>query len=280
MIRKKQKCIMFIDETGNADAKEEPFTLTGVIFEYKYAVKEEGNSQLEEKLMELKKQCFGNSNVVLHLTDIARRKKEFKDISEEQRKKFYDELPNFLASLDFTIISVTVDKQKLENYYTPSKNPYIVAFTYILQNFYSFIHINDVDSARIVIEARDDSKNLAIQKSFFDVYNTGTTHLKLNEHLQNKIKGFIIAEKGVGKYQSGLEIADLLTNPLSRVRRGLLEVNPTLVNYGSENLIFAAIKDKIYTPTDNTDLRNWGFQKVPITKKKREWINNSNCVSN
>lgn len=103
---------------------------------------------------------------ILHLTDIARRKKEFKDISEEQRKKFYDELPKFLASLDFTIISVTVDKQKLESYYTPSKNPYIVAFTYILQNFYSFIHINDVDSARIVIEARDDSKNLAIQKSF------------------------------------------------------------------------------------------------------------------
>ena len=53
-----------------------------------------------------------------------------------------------------------------------------------------------------------------------------------------------------------------------------------VVNYGNENKIFTAIKDKIFTPTDNTDLRNWGFQKVPITKKKREWINDSNSVSN
>ena len=35
----KKKYIMFIDESGRADINhEDPFTLTGVIFEYKYAV--------------------------------------------------------------------------------------------------------------------------------------------------------------------------------------------------------------------------------------------------
>ena len=180
MNNRKQKYIMFIDETGNADSKNEPFSLLGVICEYKYAVKEDGVSELEKRLIELKEDCFGTSDIVLHLTDIARKKKGFKDISDEQKKKFYDKLPYFLAGLNFKIISITVDKQKLESYFAPSKNPYIVAFTHLLQNFYTFISIYDADSARIVIEARDDAKNLAIQKSFFDVYNAGTMHLKLD----------------------------------------------------------------------------------------------------
>jgi hypothetical protein len=274
---------MFIDETGNADIDllSEPFTLTGVIFEYKYAINTGEDcttkSQLEKKLENIKQLCFGRTDLGLHLDDISRGRKNFSSIDKSNRKKFYDELPTFLSDLDFTIISITIDKEKLKDYYSPSKDPYIVAFTHILQNFYAYISLNNADSARIVIESRDDAANLAIQKSFFDVYNSGTTHLNIDEKLRSKIKGFIIAKKGDPTYQFGLEIADILCNPLSRVRRGLIEANPKCMKtgeYGNDNKIFTAIKSKIFTATDESDLRNWGFQKVPITKKKRIWINN------
>lgn len=271
---KKKKYVMFIDETGAADInnKEQPFALTGVIFEYKYCMDLDRNtSELKTKLNKLKQDCFGKTDVDLHLEHISRGKGQFKIVPEVQREKFYNELPDFLKSLDFHIISVTVDKEKLQSYYEPSKDPYVVGFTYVLQSFYSFISNPMVESARIVIESRDDNENLYVQKAFFDVFNNGTIHFNFEEH-KKKIKGFIIANKTDEFYQSGLEIADIVCNPVSRVRRGLVEVNTKFMHYGKENKIFKAIKDKIYTTSDLTDIRNWGFKKVPVLKKKRVWI--------
>ena len=147
---------------------------------------------------------------------------------------------------------------------------------HILQNFYSFIDNEEVESAKIVIEGRDDYSNLLVQKAFFDVFNNGTTYLNVKQRLRNKIKGFVIAKKGDSIYQAGLEIADLLCNPLCRVRQGKIELNPKCMKkdeYGTENKIFKVIKPKIYCKDDITDMRNWGFKKVPIVKKKRDWIN-------
>lgn len=276
----KKKYVMFIDETGTSDlmSVNEPFTLTGVVFEYKYSVdSNDTNSPLKQLILELKRECFDRTDLALHLDHISKGKGQFAGIEMEKRKKFYKELPNFLSKLECHIISVTVDKNKLQQYYEPSKDPYVVAFTHVLQNFYSLINSFNAESARIVIESRDDFANLAVQKAFFDVFNNGTTHLNIKQELRDKIKGFIVASKTDLFYQSGLEIADLVCNPLSRVRRGLIEANPKCMNpkeYGSENRIFASIKEKIYSASNLHDFRNWGFKKVPIVKKKRAWIDN------
>lgn len=275
----KKKYIMFIDETGTSHLSsfDEPFTLTGVVFEYKYSLNSVvKDSQLKKELSKLKQRCFQTTDIPLHLDHISKGRGEFSKISKEHRKKFYKELPEFLHSLDFHIISVTVDKDKLSQYYQPSKDPYVVAFTHVLQSFYSLINQIDAESARIVIESRDDYSNLLVQKAFFDVFNNGTTHLHIKEELRDKIKGFIIANKTDSTYQSGLEVADLVCNPLSRVRRGLIEAKPQCMSpgeYGNENKIFASVKSKIYSATDIDDFRNWGFKKVPIIKRKRDWIN-------
>lgn len=72
-----------------------------------------------------------------------------------------------------------------------------------------------------------------------------------------------------------LEIADVLCNPLSRVRRGMIEADPKCMKkgeYGDSNKIFQSIKDKIFTATNLEDFRNWGFKKVPVLKHPRQWI--------
>ncbi len=274
-----KKYIMFIDETGTSDINDhtQPFTLTGAIFEYKYAIIENAVScKLKDEISRFKMKCFGTSDIHLHLNDISRGIGQFASTDIKSRKSFFRELPSFLESLDFYIVSVTVDKDKLLEYYSPSKEPYIVAFTHILQNFYSFLNNTNAESARIVIESRDDASNLLVQKTFFDVFNNGTEHLHIDETLKKRMKGFVMASKYHTIYQSGLEIADLICNPLSRVRRGLIEANPKCMRpgeYGKKNKIFASIKHKIYTATDLNDLRNWGFKKVPVLKHKRIWAN-------
>jgi Protein of unknown function (DUF3800) len=264
---------MFIDETGNSSGKS-PFTVTGVIMEYKYSVNSNGkDSILKQKLKEFKKNCFGREDIHLHLKQILTAESPFSTadgVTVDQLKKFWTELPVFLNGLDFHIISVTVDKDKLKQYYLTPKDPYSVAFAHILEAFYSFISLHDAFSARIVIESRDDYQNLLVQKAFFDIFNAGTVHLNVRDN-SDKIKGFIFAEKTNPLYQSGLEIADLVCNPLSRVRRGLIEVIPRHVNYGDDNPIFASIKNKIFIGHPSHDFRNWGFKKVPIVKKARPW---------
>ncbi|MDM5279346.1 DUF3800 domain-containing protein [Paenibacillus silvae] len=272
MAIKKKKYIMFIDETG--DATSTPFTLTGVIFENKYCVDQNAAlSELKTKINQLKKECFGTNDIVLHLNDISKGLKAFAGIPKGNRKLFYDKLPEFLKNLEFGIISITIDSLKMGEYFTtPKKDHYVIAFTHLMEAFYSFLGSSSIDSGRIVLESRDDKGNLAVQRAFFEVFNNGTLHLDV-ENQREKIKGFIIAPKGDSVYQSGLEIADIICNPLSRVRQGKIEADPKCMrDYGKENKIFKAIKDKIYVGNTEHDFRNWGFKKVPIVKKKREWV--------
>lgn len=273
MVSKQKKYILFIDETGIAQSSTQPFTLTGVIFENKYAVDQNGRtSELRNRFNRVKMQCFGTQDVMLHLDEISRGRGDFAKFKKEQRADFYNNMPNFLGNLDFKIISVTIDKVKLKQYFLAHKDPYVVAFIHILETFYSFLSQTDVENARIVLESRDDYENLLIQKAFFEVFNNGTMHLDFQKY-REKIKGFILAKKGDPLYQSGLEIADLVCNPIGRVRKGIVEAKPKCIkNYGTENKIFKAIKTKIYSPSPDQDFRNWGFKKIPITKKKRDWI--------
>lgn len=270
-----KKYVMFIDETGIPE-KEGPFTVTGVIFEYKYSFDnlEAGTTcKLKKELMDFKLDCFNNKNIHFHLKDIASGSHDFskeKGIEKSQLIRFWNNLPDFLSRLDFKIISVTVNKKKLRDFYHTPKDPYVVAFSHIMESFYSFINNEEVESARIILEARDDFKNLKIQKAFFDIFNSGTTHMDI-DIARSKIKGFRFEDKQVGL--AGLEIADLVCNPLSRVRRGLVEANPRSIFYGKENKIFNALRDKIYNKDIEQDFRNWGFKLVPITKKNRIWTN-------
>lgn len=270
---RKKKYVLFIDETGSAD-DQDMFGMTGVIFEYKYSVADDNSSSELKKRLDLYKQaCFNDKNLTIHLNDISRGKKDFQKFTDEQRTLFFKSMPEVLGSLEFQIVSVTIDKSKLNSYFSPSKNPYIIAFTHILEAFYMFIEKEDAESARIVIEARDDKQNLTVQKAFFDVYSNGTIHVNCEKY-KDKIAGFIIAEKGQGKYQYGLEVADMVCNPIHRVRQGKIELATRCFKYPNDNKIFSVLKSKIFSPSDPTDIRNWGFKKIPILKNKRVWIDN------
>lgn len=275
----RKKYVLFIDETGSVD-DQEMFGMTGVIFEYKYSVSDgQSASELKKRLDLYKSTCFNDKNLTIHLNDISRGKKDFKEFTAAQRAKFIQGMPEVLGSLEFQIISVTIDKAKLNSYFSPSKNPYIIAFTHILEVFYLFIEKVNAESARIVIEARDDKQNLTVQKAFFDVYSNGTSHVNC-EMYKEKIAGFIVAEKGKGKYQYGLEVADMVCNPIHRVRQGKIELSTKCFRYPRDNKIFSVIKSKIFSPSsDSTDIRNWGFKMIPVLKKKKVWNDNPIQIS-
>ncbi|MGA9467940.1 MAG: DUF3800 domain-containing protein [Exiguobacterium marinum] len=272
-----KKYVMFVDETGTPKGNTQ-FNLTGVLMEYKYSIDADETGLpcvLKRRLQAFKRDVFKTEQIPLHLKEILKAEHPYgkeDGITIDMLRDFWDKLPDFLRGIDCTIVSVEVDKQKLHDFYSTPKDPYVVAFAHLMKSFYAFLEETEAVSARVVLESRDDYQNLLIQKAFFDIFNSGTVHLDVEKSRQ-KIKGFIFSEKQNTMYQSGLEIADLVCLPLSRVRRGVIEVKPRFVHYGDENRIFKAIKDKIYIRKESPDqdFRNWGFKKVPITKKRREW---------
>ena len=95
-----------------------------------------------------------------------------------------------MSSLPFTVISVTVDKTILNEYYFNPKDPYTVAFSHIMKSFFSLINDDNVESARILLESRDDNHDFKIQKSFFELFNNGTVHLDVTEKIVlNSVNG-------------------------------------------------------------------------------------------
>lgn len=279
-----KKYVMFIDETGTSKGPN-PFTITGVIMEYKYCIDpEHGVSPLKHELNRFKNNCFGTTNIHLHLKQITACKTPFtvsEGVTLRHIANFWTRLPNFLNGIDMKIISVTVDKTKVEQYYSTPKDYYVVAFSHLLESFYSFLNNSDVESARIVLESRDEFLNLEVQKAFFDIFNAGTATVDV-QMSKNKIKGFEFANKTDATYQSGLELADLVCNPLNRARLGKIDANPTNFRYGKENKIFKALKEKIYIgegvsiPDPTFDFRNWGFKKIPVVKRQRQWEDDTN----
>lgn len=257
---------MFVDETGTANGKDF-FGVVGVIFEDKLAYNEDKTitPPLKQKLEQFKMDCFGKSDFVFHLEQITNSRKPFRSedgVTQSQLRKFYSDLPSFLQGLDFKIIFVSVDKETLNNYFASPKDPYVVAMAHIMKSFISFIKSPLVDSARIVFESRDDKHDFQIQKAFFDVFNSGTVHLEITDEIRNKIRGLVFLDKE--NYHPGLEIADLVCNPLSRVKRELVELNSKRIRYGKTNRIFPLIEPKIYIGKNGHTNTQWGFKKVPV----------------
>jgi len=257
---------MFVDETGTANGNNH-FGVVGVVFKGSYAYNEDKTivPQLKTDLDAFKNTTFGRSNFIFHLDRITGNKAPFRSqdgVTRKHLNDFYSSLPSFLSGLDFKIIFVSVDKSLLSDYFTDAKDAYAVAFAHIMKSFFNIIKPDTVEKARIIIESRDDYHDFLLQKAFFDIFNGGTAHLEVNENVKRKIKGLNFVEKD--NYHPGLEIADLICNPLERVMQGLNELRKQRVSYPTGNPIFSAIQSKIYIGNTGHTINNWGFKKVPF----------------
>ncbi|HII4442023.1 DUF3800 domain-containing protein [Clostridium perfringens] len=274
--RNNKKCIMFVDETGTVSISEtnSTFGLTGVIFNLKYY----NESMFKENFMNFKKDVFGENPPNLHLVDIINGRRDFSNINIETKKDFLRKIPMFLRNVDFDIISVTINKDELINNNILLKDIYDIALSELMDSYYAYIHKNNISTARIVLESREDDCNIVTQNAFFTVYNHGTLLRKSENNIKEKITGFILAPKGDIKYGAGLEIADILCNPLTRVRIGKKEISKRGLDHNN-NTIYDSVKDKIFNI--NNDVFNHGFKCLPSlqTFNSPEYIKSQREVS-
>ena len=112
---------MYVDEVGNSDLKsstnpnERYLSLSGVIFEWDYI------KGVHEKLESLKRKYFDShpdDPIILHRKEIVNKKHPFESLRDPNcEKTFNTDLLALIAELDFTLITVVIDKLEHNNQY-------------------------------------------------------------------------------------------------------------------------------------------------------------------
>lgn len=213
------------------------FCLAGI------AVKEEiYTKQIIPEVNNIKKEFFNTTDIILHDRELKRPKKntEFEClINKDTKIKFWKSIQNLFSDKDFYTFSVNIHEKQLQSLYPGMRDKYFISLQVILENFVNFLQRNN-SKGSISIESRNPEQNKQLQKHFHNLVATGTLFYEpiiLQEHLGTI--SFPIKQENI----IGLQIADLIPNPLNRElssmpqkEDGLIELIKQKAYHGSENL--------------------------------------------
>lgn len=207
---------IYVDETGNSgkkslsDPNNQFLSLTGVIFEEVYA-----RTVLEEKIASFKSHFFssnGISPVILHRSDIVNKKGPFRILKDPVvENEFNLRLLRLLNNLDYTVITVVIDKYDHFNRYSVwHAHPYHYCLEVILERFIYFL--NGTYKGDLLFEARSKKQDKQLKKSYEYYFQKGTRYKSCSE-IQECITTNQLKLKGKNSNISGLQVADLIAHP-------------------------------------------------------------------
>lgn len=264
--------IIFFDENGSPDYKSirkqiknnvkindsnRYFTLTGCIIsrdefpEVRKAILEIKNKYWEngmfyyEKWKEKRRVCF-HSREIRHMTPPFSN-----DIIDYNL--FMSDLTNFIKNCNMSIISSTIDKQKMiERYRNNAIHPYELSISFILERVSKYYLEKEGKNAALIFESRGKKEDKFLLQHMINMIEHGTNYVDA-KHFKN-IVGIYFNNKWCHKANNektyiGLEIADLCSYPIFRYTIDYKKSPP-----------FKIIEDKIY---GQPDYWGKGIKKFP-----------------
>ena len=233
------KYALFIDESGTAGYKDNKpyFTLAGCIMNR--------GAMLEAqcKLTNLKKKYWPNgqfaykheeekARVVFHLRDIMQAAKLFREDKPLSRdnpfcqlgrhafNSFLEEFMQTIQGLDFTVFSVTINKDKMRAKYCENAyEPYSTAAKYMLERVRKYLAgYNDDRTPNVVLilEKRGKREDSLTHKSLMGVLRNGTEYLDSDNFAWVAGAYFCGKHDENGKSYYGLELADFCAYPIKQ----------------------------------------------------------------
>lgn len=222
--------IIYVDESGDhslesIDPEYPVFVLSFCIFR-----KSEYAERVTPAIRQLKFATFGHDMVVLHESDIRRKKGAFSRLSKAPRESFLNRLTDIIGAADFQLVAVVIDKRKLKDRYSKPAHPYHLALEFGLERIYRLLRDAGQDDALtyVVCEARGTREDAELELEFRRIRDGANYfHKPLPFDL-------IVADKKTNS--EGLQLADLTARPI-----GLTVLRP-----GQENRAAAVLEGKFY----------------------------------
>ncbi len=222
--------IVYVDESGDhslesIDPEYPVFVLSFCIFR-----KPDYAEKVTPAIRKLKFQTFGHDMVVLHESEIRRKKGAFSMLSREPREAFLSGLTEIIDASEFRLVAVVIDKRKLKDKYVRPAHPYHLALGFGLERIYRLLLSARQDDARtfLVCEARGAREDAELELEFRRIRD-GANYFRRPLPFD-----LIIADKKTNS--EGLQLADLTARPI-----GLKVLRPQQINRAA-----AVLNEKFY----------------------------------
>lgn len=208
--------IVFVDESGDhsltsVDPQYPVFVLSFCVFH-----KEVYAAKVTPAIRRLKFATFGHDMVVLHEHDIRKRTGAFSRLGKTQRDVFMSSLTQIMASADFTLIAVVIDKLQLKRRDLPLGHPYHLAMELGLERLTRLLEGQGQAErlTHVICEARGAEEDRELELQFRRICD-GANPLKRRLPFD-----VLICDKKTNS--EGLQLADLTARPvgLSVLRPG------------------------------------------------------------
>ena len=208
---------IYIDEVGNPDleSSDNPnhrfLSLTGVILSLDYV-----KATLHPQIESLKAKYFDthpDEPIVLHRKDLMNAKHPFRRLKDSRvRRQFDKDLLTLLASWQYTVVSICIDKkQHKKTYRVWTYDPYHYCLEVMLERFVLFLE-NMNSPGDVMAEARGGKSDMRLKKSFNRLWREGTRYVS-GERFQAAMTSRQLKVKPKAYNISGLQLADLVAHP-------------------------------------------------------------------
>lgn len=225
--------IIYVDESG--DHSLESIDPDYPVFVLSFCIFRKGDyaQRVTPAIRQLKFATFGHDMVVLHESEIRRKKGAFSRLSKEPREAFMNALTDIISVADFQLVAVVIDKRKLKDRYAQPAHPYHLALEFGLERIYRLLKDAGQDDALtyLVCEARGPKEDAELELEFRRIRDGANYfHKPLPFDL-------IMADKKTNS--EGLQLADLTARPI-----GLTVLRPEQNNRAASVLEGKFYRDK------------------------------------
>ncbi|MFA6601363.1 MAG: DUF3800 domain-containing protein [Candidatus Paceibacterota bacterium] len=207
----------FIDESGDHNMDTKTWDNKYTIFVLALVLIEKNSYEvIDGGLKKIKKDIFGSENFILHTKELNNPNVKTSDprnkviCNAEKRAEFYGKLNKFIEDAPLKTSYMVIKKREFADQYTNPSDPYEISFENLLNRilFYS-----KSDSIEVYPECRKSD----LDKSFlaeYAKYSIRGIQFHSPEEIKRRIKKVELKDRK--ENISGLQIADLLANPVGR----------------------------------------------------------------
>lgn len=256
---------MYIDEVGNSDlgASADPnhryLSLTGVIMSLDLV-----NAVAHPRVEDLKRRHFGShadDPVVFHRKELVNKRSPFEALKDPNVEKvFNDELLDLLEVLEYSVVTVIIDKLEHNNKYGIWKaDPYHYCLEILVERYVLWLRGKKV-LGDVMAESRGRKEDMRLKRSFRRLCEKGTGYITAAD-IMNYLSSRELKVKSKSNNICGLQIADLIAHPSFRGALARKENKPLPDNFGGR--IVQILEAKKYHRNPSGSIDGYGRKWLP-----------------
>ena len=214
--------ILFLDESKNTPPSVH-FCLGGCAIEKEYY-----NNTILPFVANMKKEIFGDENIILHETELrAVKRTEYAVLrNKDKRELFWNRMAELFNNHNITVFSAVINPEKHRSLYNSKylNDEYSICLEIVLEQYAHFLEKNNAIGS-VCIESQNTKADNRLNNHYQRLVKRGTRNLNniaLHKHI-GTLSFYMKTDLNVG-----LQIADFIPNTLKKYAHSIAQKNPSI----------------------------------------------------